>query len=292
MPCRSSTWSSASTMRSGSLIASGNHARTSVPPPGGLCSSSGPSSAPTRSSRPRSPLPPPASAPPRAVVGDLDAATSSAPRRTVTRACVARACLATFASASATTKYAAVSTAAGSRSGSATSSSTGIGARAASVSSAASSPRCESTAGWMPAASSRSSSTAARASPAHADELARRPGRPASALAPAAGRSARDEPLLRAVMEVAAETAALAVARLDDPRARVAQRLDLRAQLDLEALVLQRQRGAPSRRPAARVLASAAAWTSTPTWRPWWTSSVATASPAGGSENGRPSRRT
>ena len=101
-----------------------------------------------------------------------------------------------------------------------------------------------------------------------------------------------DEPLLGAVVEVAAEPAALAVARLDDPRARLAQGLDARPQLDLEAVVLDRQRGASARRqqrgsPRARGVHEHA------DALPAVTSSVATVpSPPGGSANGRPSRPT
>ena len=53
----------------------------------------------------------------------------------------------------------------------------------------------------------------------------------------------RDEPLLGAVVEVAPEPSAFRVARLDDPRARGPQRLQPGPQLDLQARVLHRQRG-------------------------------------------------
>ena len=53
----------------------------------------------------------------------------------------------------------------------------------------------------------------------------------------------RDEPLLRPVVQVARQAAALGVAGLDDAGARRPQRLDLRAQLDLEPPVLERERG-------------------------------------------------
>ena len=53
----------------------------------------------------------------------------------------------------------------------------------------------------------------------------------------------RDEPLLRPVVEVTRQAAALGVAGLDDAGARGPQRLDLRAQLDLEPPVLERERG-------------------------------------------------
>src|SRR3954452_17011720 len=53
----------------------------------------------------------------------------------------------------------------------------------------------------------------------------------------------RDEPLLGAVEEVALEPPALAHRDLDEPRARGLQLLDPGAQLGLEALVLELQRG-------------------------------------------------
>ena len=71
----------------------------------------------------------------------------------------------------------------------------------------------------------------------------------------------RDQPLLGAVVEVAAEPAALGVTGLDEPGARRAQRLQARAQLHLEPRVLDRQRG--GRRGVAqqlRALAQAGSW--------------------------------
>ena len=62
-------------------------------------------------------------------------------------------------------------------------------------------------------------------------------------LARAAGQRQRDQPLLGAVVQVALEPAALVVGRLHDPRARGAQLLDLRPQLGVEPLVLERERG-------------------------------------------------
>ena len=61
----------------------------------------------------------------------------------------------------------------------------------------------------------------------------------------------RHEPLLRAVVQVAPEPPALGVARLDEPRARRPQRLQPRAQLDLQARVLDRQRRGGGRLDAA-----------------------------------------
>ena len=53
----------------------------------------------------------------------------------------------------------------------------------------------------------------------------------------------RDEPLLRAVVEVALEPAALLVARLDDAHARGLHLLELQAHLDAQARDLDRERG-------------------------------------------------
>ena len=67
-------------------------------------------------------------------------------------------------------------------------------------------------------------------------------------LAQAAARQAhveghRDQPLLGAVVQVALQAPALLQADAEHPLARRAQLLDLRAQLGVEALVLERQRG-------------------------------------------------
>ena len=102
-----------------------------------------------------------------------------------------------------------------------------------------------STAGWMPRASSRSSSRAARSSAVglgeelggavrlraelRAGELQREPE--------------REQPLLRAVVEVALEPPPLLVAGADDAGSRGAQLGELRAQLRLQPLVLEREPG-------------------------------------------------
>ena len=76
------------------------------------------------------------------------------------------------------------------------------------------------------------------------DELARASGSLVEALARELQLDhQRHEPLLRAVVQVAAEPPALGVAGLDEARARGAQRLQPRAQLDLQPRVLERQRG-------------------------------------------------
>ena len=53
----------------------------------------------------------------------------------------------------------------------------------------------------------------------------------------------RDQPLLCAVVQVALQPLALALAGLDDPRARPAQLLEPRPQLGVEAGVLERDPG-------------------------------------------------
>ena len=107
------------------------------------------------------------------------------------------------------------------------SSSTGTGARAASVSSAGRRPRSVSTAGWIPRASSRSSSSACASSACA----------PASSASAASGSLAirdstrrsddgeRDEPLLRAVVQVALERAPRRLLGAHEARSRGAQLL-------------------------------------------------------------------
>ena len=70
-------------------------------------------------------------------------------------------------------------------------------------------------------------------------------------------------------MQVALDPAALLQADLDDPRARGLQLLDARAQLGVEALVLERQRGrAPAALDQARLLVQRGSWTIAATQRP------------------------
>ena len=89
----------------------GSTARSVVGPPGGLDDRAS-RRAPRRGAQPVSPVPA-ASAPPAAVVGDLDDERVALPRDDDRRRASRRACLPAFASASATTKYAAVSTGGG-----------------------------------------------------------------------------------------------------------------------------------------------------------------------------------
>ena len=133
-------------------------------------------------------------------------------------------------------------------------------------SSAARRPRSVSTAGWMPRASSRSSSSAWASSSLAptSSSPAQRPGRsPTFACASRSAERERDQPLLRAVVEVALEPPPLVVAGRDDPRARGAQLLLLLlAQRDVEAagddphdparVVEQRARSARRSRAARR----------------------------------------
>ena len=182
-----------------------------------------------------------------AVVGDLDLDLARR-RRTLTFAVVALAYLITLVSPSATTKYAAASTGAGSRSSTSRSHSTAIGTRSTSTWMAGASPWSESTAGWMPRASSRSSASAAASLSASSSTVA---GQLGVLLEPGAQQAQvereRDELLLGAVVQVALDLAAGVVGRLDDPAPRVAQLLEPGPQVGLQALVVDRQRGSRGR---------------------------------------------
>src|SRR3954454_15629586 len=111
----------------------GISARRVVPDPGGESSAREPSSAPTRSARPRNPDPRPGSAPP---TPSSRISTHAWPLilRTATVAALAWAYLATLVRASAMTKYAAASTGSGSRSPGTSTTLTGSGERTASAS--------------------------------------------------------------------------------------------------------------------------------------------------------------
>ena len=105
--------------------------------------------------------------------------------------------------------------------------STGTGARSASAEIAGARPRSVSTAGWMPRASSRSSADASASSLPRRSRNGRRGVRvllDARARHPHLERQ-RDEPLLRAVVQVALDLAAGRVGGLDDARARRAHLL-------------------------------------------------------------------
>ena len=102
----------------------------------------------------------------------------------------------------------------------------------------------------MPRASSRSSLVACASSSMLASSSSAAAAGSASSLPRARLQveRQRDQPLLRAVVQVALEPAARGVAGLDDARARGAQLLDAGAQLGVEALVLELE----SRRAAAQ----------------------------------------
>ena len=198
-------------------LTTGMTARTSVPPPLGLSTSSVPSSAERRSARPRRPEPRAGSAPP---TPSSRTWTITRPfvRSMLTEAAEASAYLTMFASASETTKYAAASIRGGSRSSGA-STSTGMGEREASISRAGSRPRSLSTAGWMPRASSRSSSSAWKSScSAPSSSVSRLVRRLVDLRAREPQRERqRDEALLRAVVEIPLQAAALGRLDLHDP---------------------------------------------------------------------------
>ena len=111
------------------------------------------------------------------------------------------------------------SMAAGGRSGRSTCRSTGTGQRAARAESAASSPRSARTAGWMPRTSSRSSVMARLASSWAWPTRAHGRGVVLAALQALLGQAEvhgqRDEALLRAVVEVALDAAALGLCGVD-----------------------------------------------------------------------------
>ena len=114
----------------------------------------------------------------------------------------------------------------------------------ASASSAASSPRSLSTAGWMPRASSRSSSSAASSSAPRWPSSSSVCSSPSTrARASRSFERHRHEPLLGPVVEVALQPAPFVECRLHAAAALIAELLDLGAQLRVQPLVLQRERG-------------------------------------------------
>ena len=110
----------------------------------------------------------------------------------------------------------------------------------------------------MPRASSRSSSSARCSSAVEASSSRAAGARIGVELAPrhAELQRERDEPLLSAVVQVALQPAPLAHRHLDEPGPRRLELLDPRAELGLEALVLELQRRRGRRRAhEARVVA-------------------------------------
>src|SRR5262249_19562145 len=152
--------------------AHGSSALIVVGPPFGLVTASVPSSASTRRFSPVRPLPD-AAAPPRPS-SSISTSRREPCMRTRTFTPVASACLVAFAIASATTKYAAVSTTAGGRSSRSTSTCTGSGLRSASVETAASRPRSVSTGGG----GGRPRAPGAPAAPSHPPRPPRHPPPP------------------------------------------------------------------------------------------------------------------
>ena len=146
---------------------------------------------------------------------------------------------------------------------------TGTGARATSDCSAGSRPRSVSTAGWMPRASSRSSARLVPSSSCAPVEQAREllvVGDPPARAAQQ--QRERDEPRLRAVVQVALEPPPRGVARLDQPRARGAELLHRLGELVVEVRHVaaqqpaeereRRQRGGDERGPEGDVAAARA----------------------------------
>src|SRR4051794_5729103 len=140
----------------------GSSACRRVGPPGGLASRIAPSSASMRLRRPVRPLPD-GSAPPTPSSATWTTRRSPS-RETSTVSRVAPLCFTAFVSASATTKYAAASTAGGTRCPGLTDTAVGSFVRAASERIASASPRSASRAGRIPRARSRSSASACLAS--------------------------------------------------------------------------------------------------------------------------------
>ena len=171
---------------------------------------------------------------------------------------------------------------------------TGTGPRAASCSSATASPCPLTTAGWIPRARSRSSSSESAISLSRLVEprLARRDRRRAL-LEQAELERERDEPLLRAVVQVALETLALPLPGLDRP-ARASPRSSSR-----RARSSACSRAFSSAMPAAALTASsssgssssAGSWTSAATCAPSLLDQRRRPGPPGaGTSTGRPSR--
>ena len=214
----------------------GISARTSVGPPGGLDTVNVPSTPATRLASPASPPPGTDGRAAGTVVPDLDDQALAPPGGSAPRSGSRPLCLATFASASATTKYAAARSAAGSRSPGASvaderRSAPGRGRR--STRAPATSPRSSRIDGAMPRTRSRISASASRACawPSRISCLrGRRIGVDALAREAEVDRE-HDEPLLGAVVEVALDPVQLARLDVEDGRAALAERLDLAPQL-------------------------------------------------------------
>jgi hypothetical protein len=132
----------------------------------------------------------------------------------------------------------------------------------------------------MPRASSRRSSSAERASARAPSRSSRARAAPRLAAVELLGdqpelQRQRDEPLLRAVVQVALDAPALGQPGLEQAPAGLLELLDAGAQLGLQALVLHRQRdGRADRAHQVGLVAQRASWTIAPIRRPSSSTSV------------------
>ena len=232
--------------------AHGSSAVTTVPAPGGLVTRSVPSSASTRSARPCRPEPVRRVRAADAVVGDLDTRRRRACATARTDAVVACGVLGDVGERLAGDEVdRELDRLAARRSGASHDTAVGTVERVASDVERRRQAVVEH-AGWMPRASSRSSSSEFGELVARARPRAPRPApgrvRMSDADHPQLQRD-RDEPLLRAVVQVALEPAALGVAGRDDALARRLQLGEPGVGLRLQALVLERDRRRGARPP-------------------------------------------
>ena len=202
----------------------------------------------SRSISPRSPVPPSTVAPP---LPSSETTTSTSPpsRRTLAPTpCASRRSGRRSSAPRRSRSRRRPRPAAGSRSSSSTSASTFSGARATSASTAAPTPRSDRNAGWMPRANSRSSASATASFSPISSTVLDEPAVAEPRLQHPQVERERHELLLGAVVQVALDPAARVVGGLDDPQPRHPQLLHPRAQLGLQPLVVDRQRGGARRR--------------------------------------------
>ena len=214
-----------------------------VPSPGGLVTSRRPSSTARRSISPRRPVPPSIDRAALAVVGDDDhdlAALAADVDDRVAGLGVADDVGQALGDRRSRRRP---RPGAGRRSSSSTVASTSSGARATSASTAAPTPRSDRNAGWMPRANSRSSASATASFSPISSTVVDEPAVAEPRLEHPQVEREADELLLGAVVQVALDPPAGVVGGLDDPQPRHPQLLDAGAQLGLQALVVDRQRG-------------------------------------------------